>query len=105
MSARLAPERATTSTSRSRLVRGLVPSASAANASSGSTTRSPSITRRIATARSLAGASLPQEPDRTTLHCPAQIPTAVKGGQDDDVAGGKLLMQRLGCAEAVPTRH
>lgn len=52
ISTKLAPESATERTSRSWCVRGLVPSESAVNASSGSTTRSPCITRHTATANS-----------------------------------------------------
>ena len=50
------------STSRSRSDSGLAPSLSAASARAGSTTRWPRATRRIASASSVAGASLSRNP-------------------------------------------
>ena len=62
MSATVAPSREATSTSRSRPVSGDAPPARVAAASAGSTTRSPSATRRTASASCSAGASLTTKP-------------------------------------------
>ena len=76
---------AAASTSLSRGVSGLAPSASAAAARSGSMTRWPSRTSRMVRASLSAGESFTINPDTPRFHGAPQVAGAAERGEDDDL--------------------
>ena len=84
---------------------GWRPRDSAATASAGSTTRWPRATRRIASASSVAGRVLQQEPGRAGLHRPPQVAGPAERRQDHHAAAGHGGPQLRGGREAVEPGH
>ena len=92
---------AAASTSVSRWLSGLSPSASAAAASAVSTTRSPLATRRMASASCAAGASFSRKPAAPSGHGRAQVAGAPEGGHDHDLAR-EAGLRELSCHFRMP---
>ena len=89
ISALVEPSAAARSTSRSRSVSGLAPSASAAAASVGSMTRSPRSTLPYRVGELGRRGVLDEEGVGAGLHRAAQIAGAAEGGEDDDLEPGQ----------------